>query len=507
MTFNSLQFLIFLPVTVILYFILPHKVRWILLLAASYYAYMSWNAWLIFPIMGTTLVSYLSALAVHKTQSKKVKKLLLALTLILCLGTLVFFKYFQFLLDSVIDFLNLFAMDLDGVSLNIILPVGISFYTFQTLSYVIDVYRGKFAPEKHLGYYALYVSYFPQLVAGPIERPENLIPQLREKHKLNRDDLETGLRIMAVGFFRKCVIADFLGVFVDSAFSDISSANTLAVLAAGALFLFQLYNDFAGYSEIAVGAARIMGIKLMRNFDRPFSATSIRDFIRRWHISLNTWFRDYLYIPLGGSRKGKARQILNVFIVYALCGLWHGANWTYMFWGIFVAILMTAEIFLRRPYHALCEKLKIDNGSAGVTLVRQAIVFFMCIIGALIFRAQSVAQVGEIFSALFTGFGFGASYFDSALGVLSMNVSDLLRVALLLACMTKLYDMAEYANVGASAAPELLCPEGGSLSAAREHGLYARRIATMVYAVIAIALGWLMLIADDSVSAFVYFQF
>lgn len=218
MSFNSLQFLIFLPIVIVVYFLLPHKIRWAWLLAASYYAYMSWNVWLVFLILGTTVVSYGAGLLMPKAQSKGVRRLLLIITLVVCLGTLVFFKYFNFLLENVINFLNLFALELDPVMLDIILPVGISFYTFQTLSYVIDVYRGKIEPEKHFGYYALYVSFFPQLVAGPIERPENLLPQLREKHTPNEDDLSVGFRIMAVGFFRKCVVADFLGTFVNSVF-------------------------------------------------------------------------------------------------------------------------------------------------------------------------------------------------------------------------------------------------------------------------------------------------
>lgn len=525
MTFNSLQFLIFLPIVILVYFLLPHKVRWVWLLIASYYAYMSWNVWLVFLILGTTIVSYVAGLLIARTERKGIKKLWLALTLIVCLGTLIFFKYFNFLLGSVIDFLNLFALDIESVALDIILPVGISFYTFQTLSYVIDVYRGM-APEKHFGYYALFVSYFPQLVAGPIERPENLIPQLREKHSPNREDLEAGFRIMAVGFFRKCVVADFLGKFVDSVFSDMASANSLAVIAAGALFAVQLYCDFAGYSEIAMGSARMMGIKLMRNFDRPYSATSMRDFIRRWHISLNTWFRDYLYIPLGGSRKGKARQILNVFIVYALCGLWHGANWTYMCWGLFVAVIMTIEIFLRKRYHAMCDKLKIDNNGVIVVLIRRAIVFMLCIIGALMFRAQSIAQIGEIFAKLFTDIGFGAAYLDSALGALSMNISDLLRLALVLVCMLKLYDMAEFgqssayaaqpapAKSAAEPAPYAAQPLPSSelisspdAAAAGERSLYARRAISLGCSVLAIALAWFILISSSGTSAFVYFQF
>ena len=218
MTFNSLQFLIFLPVVIILYFIVPHKFRWVVLLVASYYAYMSWNPWLVFLILATTVVSYLAGLLMPKAKNQKVKKLLLVITIIVCLGILIFFKYFNFLLSSVINFLNLFSMNIHSVALDIILPIGISFYTFQTLSYVIDVYRGKFEPEKHFGYFALYVSFFPQLVAGPIERPENLLPQLKEKHKVNKEDLLAGLQLLAVGFFRKCVVADFTGLFVNNVF-------------------------------------------------------------------------------------------------------------------------------------------------------------------------------------------------------------------------------------------------------------------------------------------------
>ena len=279
MTFNSLQFLIFLPIVIILYFIVPHKFRWLILLVASYYAYMSWNPWLVFLILATTVVSYLAGVLMPKTKNQKVKKLLLIVTIIVCLGILIFFKYFNFLLSSVINFLNLFSMNIHSVALDIILPIGISFYTFQTLSYVIDVYRGKFEPEKHFGYFALYVSFFPQLIAGPIERPENLLPQLKEYHKVNKEDLLAGLQLLAVGFFRKCVVADFTGLFVNNVFADLGNANTLSLLAAGALFMVQLYCDFGGYSEIAAGSARIMGIKLSKNFDRPFRELSISKLI------------------------------------------------------------------------------------------------------------------------------------------------------------------------------------------------------------------------------------
>ena len=500
MTFNSVQFLIFLPVVVAVYFLLPHKIRWVWALAASYYAYMSWNAWLIFPILGTTAVSYAAAMLMGRTSSKARKRVLLVITLVVCLGTLVFFKYFNFLLSSVINFLNLFTLDIDSVALDIILTAGISFYTFQTLSYVIDVYRGTIPPERHFGYYALFVSYFPQLVAGPIERPENLIPQLKEKHSPNSEDLAAGFRMLLVGFIRKCVIADYLGTFVNSAFSDISNANSLAIITACALFMLQLYNDFAGYSDIAVGAARLMGIRLMKNFDKPFSATSMRDFMRRWHISLNTWFRDYLYIPLGGSRKGKARKIFNIILVYFLCGLWHGANWTFVLWGLYVGLFIILEDLIRKPYRAFCSKRGIDNGKAWIVLIRRVIVFVAFLPASLLFRAQTVGEAGDIFLRLFSDMGFGNAYFEEAMASLSMVDLDLVRIALCLVSLVMLYRISDYV-------PERISSPGGLTDISALRCGYASRVAACFYGTLAVALAWIVLVSGNDVSAFVYFQF
>ncbi|MBQ2069952.1 MAG: MBOAT family protein [Bacilli bacterium] len=286
MNFNSLAFLIFLPVVLLLYWVLPHRFRWVLLLVASYYFYMSWNPWLIFLILATTLVSYLSALFMGKSEKKGWKRFWLIFTIVVCIGSLIFFKYFNFLIKSATDFLNLFSLHINSFSLDIVLPIGISFYTFQTLSYVIDVYRGKFEAERHIGYYALFVCYFPQLVAGPIERPKDLIPQLKQEHRFDLDDFFVGLRILLVGFFYKCAVADVFGIFVNKAFADVSSGNTLSMFLTGFLFTIQMYCDFAGYSEIATGAARMMGVKLSRNFNRPYMCTSYSDFFRRWHITL-----------------------------------------------------------------------------------------------------------------------------------------------------------------------------------------------------------------------------
>ncbi|HIU01313.1 MAG TPA: hypothetical protein IAB64_04995 [Candidatus Coproplasma excrementavium] len=255
MNFNSLQFLIFLPVVLLMYWLLPHRLRWVLLLLASYYFYMSWNAWLVFAILGTTIISYLSAILIERTERRSLKKLFLVLMAIISLGLLVYFKYYNFLIQSAVDFLNLFRMNIESPSLDIILPVGISFYTFQTLSCVIDVYNGSLKAERHFGYYALYVSYFPQLVAGPIERAGDLLPQLKAEHFFSREDFESGFRILLVGFFRKCVVADFCSLFVNNVFANLGEAT-----------------------GIAMGCARMMGVKLTRNFNRPYLAQSYTEF-------------------------------------------------------------------------------------------------------------------------------------------------------------------------------------------------------------------------------------
>ncbi|MBQ4381716.1 MAG: MBOAT family protein, partial [Oscillospiraceae bacterium] len=260
MNFNSPEFLIFLPVTVLVYWLLPHKARWVWLLAASWFFYMYWKPVLIILILITTLVSYGSALMMERRPD--LKKPLLILTLVVCLGILGWFKYAGFFADSALGVYNLITGKSVSLTMDILLPVGISFYTFQTLSYVIDVYRGDFPAEHHFGYYALFVAFFPQLVAGPIENPRNLLPQLRSEHKPSWTDFRAGMRLLAVGFFRKCCVADVLGVYVNNVYNSPESANGLAVLAAGGLFCLQIYNDFAGYSQIAAGAARLMGVRL-----------------------------------------------------------------------------------------------------------------------------------------------------------------------------------------------------------------------------------------------------
>ncbi|MFA6829841.1 MAG: MBOAT family O-acyltransferase, partial [Bacilli bacterium] len=424
MTFNSIHFLIFLPIVILLYWLVPHKFRWVILLIASYYFYMSWNPQLVFLILGTTAVSYFSGILIEKAEKKSTKKLVMAVGVLICLGVLIFFKYSNFLMQSVYDFLNLFGMDLSYTALKLILPVGISFYTFQTLSYIIDVYRGTFKAERHFGYYALFVSYFPQLVAGPIERPGTLIPQLKEEHFLNKDDFLCGMRIMLLGFFRKCVISDIVGIFVKNAFANLDNANSLSMMVTGLLFLIQIYCDFAGYSEIATGVARMMGVKLTRNFDRPFLSQGFGEFFRRWHITLGRWLADYVYIPLGGNRKGTIRKELNMMIVFIVCGLWHGASWNYALWGLYLGVFICLEDVLVKPFLKYLGSKGVNIKGGLIVWTRRIITMILFIPASLIFAAEDVSQIGQIYAKLFHFEALNAVYFNnftSCLGLTAMG--------------------------------------------------------------------------------------
>jgi alginate O-acetyltransferase complex protein AlgI len=333
MLFNSLEFIIYFPIVVAFYFAIAPKYRWILLLLASYYFYMCWNYKYIILIITSTIIDYIAGLHIYKEKIKWKRKTYLLLSLITNLGLLFSFKYFNFFSDS----LN-FIFDKINVmhhlpELNVLLPVGISFYTFQTLSYTIDVYRGAKEPEKHFGLFALYVAFFPQLVAGPIERSTRLLPQMHMQFKFDYNRIKNGILQMCWGFFKKVVIADRLAEYVNLVYNNADSYGGTHYIIATVFFAFQIYCDFSGYSDIAIGSASIMGFELMRNFKRPYLSHSIREFWQRWHISLSTWFRDYLYIPLGGNRVVKWRWYYNLFITFLISGLWHGANWTFIIWG------------------------------------------------------------------------------------------------------------------------------------------------------------------------------
>ena len=490
MTFNSWQYLLFLPVVVLVYFLLPHKVRWIWLLAASYFFYMMWNPWLAFLILGTTIVAYGAALLMRKDPKRK--KLYLILTLVICLGVLFTFKYLSFALNSIVDLINLFPIHIEAPVINIILPIGISFYTFQTLSYVIDVYRGDFEPVKHFGYFALYVSYFPQLVAGPIETPKVLLPQLREEHKFNSEDLIAGLRHLLFGFMLKVAIADVVGIYVNRVFASLESAGSGEILAAVALFSIQIYCDFNGYSEIAIGSARIMGVKLSQNFDDPFMATSMSELFRRWHISLQRWFRYYVYIPLGGNRKGKFRQVLNTLIVFALCGLWHGANWTYVLWGLYAGVLIVFEILVVFPLlHKAKEKgVNVDHGL--IAWIRRILIWALFIPSSILFRSANIQQVGLAFSRLFSGFN------PSGNAILGFSLVALLYVCFATLAMELSY---HYVYRGPTKSDNPIAEDMVKPTIISKEAVIALGMVALIAAT------WIYLLTNNNVSSFAYFQF
>lgn len=333
MVFNSFAFAIFLPIVFILYWISPKKNQWIVLLLSSYYFYISWNIKYVFLILFTTLISYTSAILIEKEKKELLRKFYLLFSVVAVLSVLFFFKYFNFISKSIEGFLKIFAIQYNPFLLNVLLPVGISFYTFQTMAYVVDVYKGEIKAEHHFGKYAAFISFFPQLVAGPIERTVNLLPQIKRENFFDYKQASYGLKLMAWGFFKKIVIADSLAVYVDKIYNDVYNYRGMVLVIATLFFAIQIYCDFSGYSDIAVGCAKLFGIELMANFKSPYFSTSVKEFWSRWHISLSSWFRDYVYIPLGGNRVSKWRNRCNLMITFLMSGLWHGANWTYIIWG------------------------------------------------------------------------------------------------------------------------------------------------------------------------------
>ena len=348
MLFNSLKFLVFFPLVFMLYWALPHRARKYLLLAASYYFYMCWKPEFIVLILYSTAVDYFCALGMERRAEQK--KLFLAVSLTMNLGLLFFFKYFNFFGATLTALCRAVSIPFSAPVLSIILPVGISFYTFQTLSYTIDVYRGKMKAEHDFLYFALFVSYFPQLVAGPIEKAVDLLPQLKAEHRFDYDRTVHGARLMAWGFFKKCVCAAYLGALVDKVYGNVEAYGGGAVVLATAAFSFQLYCDFGGYSDIARGCSEMLGVELTKNFIAPNFATSTQELRRRWHTSLSRWFREYIYFPLGGSRKGFGRTVLNTWIVFFLSGLWHGAAWGYVLWGLVSGVLSAAEVIWQKSF-------------------------------------------------------------------------------------------------------------------------------------------------------------
>ena len=401
MLFNSLQFSLFFLIVVTVYFSLPHRFRWVLLLASSYYFYMCWKPEYVILIMFSTMIDYFASrrMSIHPELKRRRKYLLLSLT---CnLSILFFYKYFNFLSDSVTEALQVVNIYYDAPFFQVLLPVGISFYTFQTLSYTIDVYKGRIPAERHLGIYALYVSFWPQLVAGPIERSKHLLPQLKQSYDFDYNRVTLGLRLMLWGLFKKVVIADQLAVYVNRVYNHVDSYQGIPLLLATFFFAIQIYCDFSGYTDMARGAAKVMGYDLMENFRRPYFAKSIRDFWQRWHISLSTWFRDYVYIPIGGSHHVKWRWYYNLLVTFLLSGLWHGANWTFVIWGALHGCYLIIENITGSFQSRIANRFCAGEYTFINRAIRISITMAMICFGWIFFRANSLADSYNVINKMF----------------------------------------------------------------------------------------------------------
>ena len=413
MLFNSLPFLFFLPIVFLIHWcILKKNIKGqnLLLLIASYFFYGWWDYRFLGLIAASTLVDYFIGLALnHKTWEKR-RKVLLIGSLTFNLGLLAIFKYFNFFIDSWVEAGEAIGFKMHLETLQIILPVGISFYTFQTLSYTIDVYRKKIEPTTNIIKFATYVAFFPQLVAGPIERASNLLPQFSKSRNFDFKLAQSGVQLIIWGLFQKMVIADNCATFVNAIFTNHENLNTLTLTLGAVYFAFQIYGDFAGYSNIAIGTARLLGIDLMRNFNYPYFSRDIGEFWRRWHISLSTWFRDYLYIPLGGSRGSLNQQIRNVFIIFIISGLWHGANWTFIAWGTLHAFFFIPLLLRRSNRQNMGIVAAGKNLPSLKELLQIIFTFSLTCIAWVFFRSPTIKESFEYFGSIFSNIGFRPEY-------------------------------------------------------------------------------------------------
>ena len=391
MVFNSVEFCIFFIVVTALYFALPNRWRWPLLLSASCFFYMFFKPVYILILFFTITIDYWVGILLEGATNKKQKKIILLGSIIANVSVLAVFKYYNFLVDNLETLLHLHSHDYGLPHLAILLPIGLSFHTFQAMSYTIEVYKGNFKAERNYGIYSLYVMFYPQLVAGPIERPQNVLPQLKEFHSFNATEFSNGLKMILWGLVKKVVIADNLSEFVNMVYKKPAAYNGLSVIIACIFFSFQIYCDFSGYTEIALGTARVMGIRLMKNFDRPYFSESISEFWSRWHISLSTWFRDYVYIPLGGNRGSKARTYTNQMVVFLLSGLWHGASWTFVVWGFLHGFFVIFESLAKRFF-----PVPAFGNSVLTRLAKKLLVFAVVCFAWVFFRAKTFSNAHDV---------------------------------------------------------------------------------------------------------------
>jgi alginate O-acetyltransferase complex protein AlgI len=434
MLFNSFHFVFFFLTVTTAYFILPHKQRWLLLLLSSCYFYMAFVPIYILILGFTIVVDYFAGIMIENAQGKK-RKLYLIYSLIANIGVLCVFKYYNFINTNIGFLLKGFAIDNPIPYLSILLPIGLSFHTFQAMSYTIEVYRGNQKAERHFGIYSLYVMFYPQLVAGPIERPQNLLYQFRQQHNFEYDRVVSGLKLMLWGIFKKLVIADRLAIYVNAVYNNSHHHSGLSLLVATIFFAFQIYCDFSGYSDIAIGASRVMGFTLMTNFNRPYLSKSIAEFWKRWHISLSTWFKDYLYITLGGNKVSVPKWYLNLFIVFLVSGLWHGANFTFIVWGAINGFYLVFALITQK-YRNQANALLLDK----IPLVKNAVqigsTFLLCCFAWIFFRATSMEQAIYIVKKI--GSFSGPIYHENA-SILLFSVCAILFL-IIVECKKEFFD-------------------------------------------------------------------
>lgn len=425
MLFNSIDFALFLPIVFLLYWFLFKKnlkCQNILLLVASYFFYACWDWRFLFLLVFSTILDYSTGILMSEARTQRLKKFWFWLSIVANIGFLGFFKYYNFFVESFADGLGLLGVQVNPMTLNIILPVGISFYTFHGLSYVIDIYQGRIKPEKNFIDYSLFVSFFPLLVAGPIERATHLLPQLKKERSFDYSKSVDGLRQILWGLFKKMVIADGCAIYVNDIFANYDQMNGSSLLIGAILFTFQIYGDFSGYSDIALGTARLFGVELLQNFAFPYFSRDIAEFWRRWHISLSSWFKDYIYIPLGGSRVSLGKRIRNTFIIFLISGLWHGANWTFIVYGFLHAVFFLPLLLFKRNRSNLEIVAKGRMLPSFNELTAMLMTFALTVLSRIFFRSESLTQAFGYFDRLFSFSFFSIPDFKANNRTLSLFV-------------------------------------------------------------------------------------
>lgn len=440
MLFNSFSYALFLPIIFILYWIIPRKSRWLILLLSSYYFYISWGPQYAAVIFLTTIVSFIAALLIEGRKNDRLfSKSILIVSILFCAAILFFFKYFNFFTENIALLMQKISIPMQPFTLKLALPIGISFYIFQTISYLTDVYRGEIEAEKHFGIYAVYISFFPKVMQGPIERGKKLLPQLHCPHTFHYIQASYGMKQMAWGYFKKLVLADSLSVYVNQVYNDLPSYQGLPLILATFFFALQLYCDFSGYTDIALGSAKILGINLTQNFKSPYLASSIKDFWGRWHISLSSWLRDYIYIPLGGNRVGKVRHSLNILITFLISGLWHGASWNYILWGGLHGVFQVIESFF--PWNSkksLFQRKRYFHYLLCVITV--PCTFLLVCFTWIFFRAITIQDALYVISNMFTGIFDFPAYVQNCALQMGLTFSHLIYNCLPLSLLF-LYDL------------------------------------------------------------------